>query len=81
MTDQNEESEYRQHIRARLAQLSAENRERRQLESLLLKVANRHAETLAQQLGTRLNPPHMPYRKRLWLRLLWRLWFWITYNP
>ena len=61
---------HRNAIRARLAELSAENRERRRMEAMLMRVVKAHAGTLAQQLVNRMRPPRPPraaYRLRPWV--------------
>ncbi len=61
---------HRNAIRARLAEVSAANRERRRMEVIFMRVAKVHAETLAQQLASRMRPRPSRYRLRRWL---WRL--------
>ncbi len=65
-----DEELHRNAIRARLAEVSAANRERHRTKAMLIAVAEVHAKALAQQLATRMRPAPPTYRMRPWLRRL-----------
>ena len=58
---------HRNAIRARLAEVSAANRERHRTKAMLIAVAEVHARTLAQQIVTGVRPPRPVYRLRPWV--------------